>query len=276
MLRRVACLSGLALAAVAFLALGASPAHAQQPPQGQQPQSFGGEQEEVGVERPMPPDQRTGHLYLSGSFSGVGPVGEVAPLVPTQSVAGWGYDFGATLGVGIGRYGVLQAYGNRTVFSAPANCNSGCSGLSYALGLSLVYHILQGIAVDPWGSFGMGYRTSTFSVVAPGYSTTTNDTAIYQGFDWARIALGGDFYPVPWLGFGPFVEADVGTNLHTQTLTAQGSPVPPVTLPPNVSDAPRTYGFLQVGFRIALDPLRHGPLPRAQASARVPSPAPGM
>jgi hypothetical protein len=250
-------------------------AYAAGPGQSEQQPSFGGEQEEVGVARPMPPDQRTGHIYLAGSFGAIGPVGAVGPLVPTQSVAGVGYDFGATLGVGIGRHSVLQVYGNRTVFTPPANCNEGCSGLSYALGLGVVYHLLQGIAVDPWGSFGMGYRTETFSVVAPGFLTTTNNTVYYKGFDVARIAFGGDFYPVPWLGLGPFVEADVGTNLHTQTLTSQGTPAPPVTLPPNVTDAPRTYGFFQVGIRIALDPMRHGSLPRAKAVG-ISSSTPGM
>jgi hypothetical protein len=264
--RRVACLAGLVLAAGTFgtfvtsLTSGALAADAPQP-------SFAGPPEDIGVERPEPPDQRTGHIYLAGSFGAIGPAGEVSALVPAQSIAGVGYDFGATLGVGLGRYGVLQAYGNRTVFTSPANCNMGCSGLAYALGLGVVYHLIQGIAVDPWGSFGMGYRTATFEVVAPGNSNNVTVSQFYQGFDVARIAFGGDYYPVPWLGFGPFVEADVGTNLHR--------PAPLVTLPPNVIEGPRVYGFFQIGVRIALDPMRQGSLPRVKA-ASISSSAPGM
>lgn len=265
--RRVARLIGLApLAAAAWVVLSTfstSGARAADP----QPPSFAGEPEENGVERPPAPDQRTGHIYLAGSFGAIGPAGALGPLVPAQSVAGLGYDFGAVLGVGIGRYGVLQAYGNRTVFSAPANCSVGCSGLAYALGLGVVYHLIQGIAVDPWGSFGMGYRTSTFEVVALGTSAVPTKSQSYQGFDVARIAFGGDYYPVPWLGFGPFVEADVGTNLQR--------PVPQVALPPNVIEGPRTYGFFQIGVRIALDPMRQGSLPRGKA-AGISLSAPGM
>jgi hypothetical protein len=270
--------AGVAVAGVALITLPAAPAQAAEPQQ----TSFPPPEEDNGTARPAAPDTRTGHVYIAASVGAVGPVGSVGPSVATQSIAGVGYDVGGMLGVGIGRYGAVQIFGGRSVFSSPAGCTTvGCGGSSFVVGAGITYHLVQGIAFDPWGSFGMAYRGSLFQVVAPqnvvvdGQAYAANHLAPqnYQGLDVARIAFGGDYYPVPWFGFGPFVEVDVGTNLHR--------PAPLVTLPPNVIEGPRTYGFFQVGFRIAFDPMRHGPLPRAQAvgvtsPAGVTAPAPGM
>jgi hypothetical protein len=38
-----------------------------------------------------------------------------------------------------------------------------------------------------------------------------------------------------------------------------------------VVDGPRTYGYFQIGVRIAFDPMRHGSVPRARAAAAASS-----
>jgi hypothetical protein len=222
---------------------------------------------ESGKVRPAAPDERGGHIYLAASVGAVGPTGSVGTNTPTSSVAGVGYALGGILGLGIGRYGTVQLFGDATNFGSPENCSIGCSGRSFSLGLGVTYHLAQGLAIDPWTSFGMAYRGSTFFISAPGTVASQGCVAghicsqSYQGFDVARIALGGDFYPTSWFGFGPFLETDIGTNLHR--------PAPLVTLPPDVVEGPRAYAFFQVGVRIALDPMRrpHPAAPRAAASA---------
>src|SRR5262249_36601916 len=155
-----------------------------------------------------------------------------------------------------------QVFGDHTTFTSPANCNEGCYGWSYSLGLGLTYHLAQGLAIDPWGSFGIAYRKSIFYAVEPAQVTVDGHPCQpnqlcplgYAGIDVARIAFGGDFYPLPWLGFGPFVEVDAGTNLHRAIpLDTTGKPLMP--LPFNVTDGPRAYAYFQIGFRIALDPM---------------------
>jgi hypothetical protein len=264
-------LAALAVGATARVASAAEP---------QQP-SFPPPEEETGTERPPPPDDRTGHLYIAPSFGVIGGTGAFGPNTPTSNLAGLGYSVGAILGVGIGRYATVQLLGERSAFAAPANCNTGgCSGTSYAVGLGFTYHLAQALAFDPWASFGMAFRTSTFRVSQAQTATVDGVMCVsgqlcsntYRGMDVVRLAFGGDFYPTPWFGFGPFIEMDVGTNLHRPTSN------PPVALPLNVFDGPRTYGFFQLGVRIAFDPMRakvkKGTTTGAQGSLAPTTPAP--
>jgi hypothetical protein len=238
--------------------------------------SFGEVEQDNGIERPAAPDWRTGHIYIIPTLGIVGPAGEVGANTPSTQVAGLGYTYGGILGVGISRHGSIQIFGDRSVFSNPATCTTGgCGGSAYSFGAGVTYHLAQGIALDPWGSFGMGYRSSIFSVIAPNavaingtnYASGALVPQAYQGFDVARIAFGGDFYPVPWLGFGPFVEVDAGANLHR--------PFPLVALPPNTIEGPKAYAFFQIGVRVAFDPIPRPSAPRVQTGT-LPSSPPGM
>jgi hypothetical protein len=224
----------------------------------QQP-SFPPPEEDTGIPRPPPPDDRLGHIYIMPNFGAIGVVGAFAPNTPTSSLLGLGYSFGAALGVGIGRYATFQIIGDRMAFGAPGNCNiGGCTGTSYSIGAGFTYHLTQVLAFDPWVSFGMAYRTTSVTIAQS--ATATVDGVFcqsgklcpetFRGLDAARITLGGDFYPAPWFGFGPFLEVDIGTNLQRPVSN------PPIGLPPNEYDGPRTYGLFQVGVRIALDPMR--------------------
>ena len=225
---------------------------------------------DLGKARPAAPDTRTGHLYLQPRLTVVAPAGKLAAApvtspnagTPTSQLAGTGAGFGATLGVGITRHAVLEAVAQYTSFGAPIACPD-CNGSSIDLGLGLSYHLAQGVAIDPWISYGVGLRFATFH--AQPASATGGPTGLaavdqaFRGFDVARIAMGADFYPIPILGLGPFFEADVGTAFSR----ANPSKVSPAL-------GPAVYGFFQIGLRIAFDPFQRplraaGP---AKASAR--------
>jgi hypothetical protein len=71
------------------------------------------------------------------------------------------------------------------------------------------YHLVQGVRFDPWLSAGAGFRKTTLGSEA------------WTGVDIVRLALGGDFYAWPSLGFGPFVEMAIGTYVDaTPKLTS--------------------------------------------------------
>ena len=259
---------GVSAALATFAALAAlapRPAAAAEP---QQP-TFAAPEEDDGKERPFAPDQRTGHIYLSPIFGVVGAVGDAGPNIPLSSLISLGYSVGGILGLGVSRHATVQVFGERSAFEAPGNCRVGCSGWGYSLGLGVTYHLSQALAVDPWGSFGMAYRRSIFQTMAPLTQTVDGTMCAqgaicsesYGGFDVARIAFGGDFYPVPWVGFGPYVEVDAGTNLGQPYVT------PPVALPPNVSTGPRAYAYFHLGVRVTFDPIRQGSVPRRPAAA---------
>jgi hypothetical protein len=251
----------------------ARPEAAKTPPSPEEPDA------EPGAKRPAAPDERSGHIYISAQAAATGPAGSVSAGVPSSTVAGAGLTVGGTVGVGLGRHAILQAFADGSFYSNPGECPGGCQGRGYTVGLGLSYHLAQGIAFDPWGSFGVAFRSSSYQAVAPmSFPAAGNSPAIvagaitdrsYKGIDVARIAFGGDFYPHPLFGFGPYVEGDFGTNFLIPRQTF-------AFLPAGASDGPRTYAYFHVGVRIVLDPIRRGSAPArsstAGASPRTPPP----
>lgn len=210
---------------------GAEPADATNPPE--EPLEPG-----AGTRRPAAPDWRKGTITLSASASYMAPLGELASGVAAADVLGGGPDFKGALGLGLSRHLSLEVQGSYGMLGGGATC-SGCSGSTTSLGLGFVYHVAQGIAFDPWGSFGIGYRMA--DLAAPDGQTAPY-AGSYKGFDFTRLALGGEFYPLPSLGFGPVLEAAVGSY----------------RLRPDPTSVPSVYAFLSVGLRVTFDPLRGG------------------
>ena len=186
------------------------------------------DESDIGKEHPAAPDTRTGHIYVQPRFGVVAPAGKLAAAptsapdggTPTSQLAGTGTAFGATLGIGITRHAVIEAAAQYTSFGAPTAC-TGCSGSSIELGLGFSYHLAQGVAIDPWISYGLGLRFATFDAypTSPtgGPSGSAPTSQGFRGLDVARIALGADFYPIPVVGLGPYFEADVGTAFMSST-----------------------------------------------------------
>lgn len=221
---------------------------------------------ETGTKRAPAPDSRFGHINLGVHGIAVGPAGSMGPNTPSTSLASAGFGFGGWLGMGIGRYGSLQIFGDRTLYFSPGLCSIGCGGSSFSLGIGVAYHPIQGIAFDPWGSFGIAYRQSTFQVTDPNAPNKLMEQR-YHGFDIARIAFGGDFYPVPAFGFGPFLEMDLGTNFKRPCVFSPVSCPSGAVLPPDMTDGPRAYAMFQVGVRIAFEPMRKSLRSSAASSA---------
>lgn len=211
-----------------------------------------------GTKREAAPDERKGHILLGVGAVAVGPAGSMGPATPSTTLAPAGFGVSGFLGVGLGRHASMQIFGDRTLFLSPAGCSQGCGGRAFSAGLGFTYHLAQGIAFDPWGSYGVAYRDSTFEVVNPGNPEGKRLPQHYRGIDWARISFGGDFYPTPFFGFGPWLEMDLGTNFNW--------PAPLVQLAADVPNSPRTYAMFQVGFRIAFDPMRKAPARSASAT----------
>jgi hypothetical protein len=131
----------------------------------------------------------TGGLFIpAGSFDDVTYQSDKLTLGPS---------FGADLGYGVSRTVVLGVYGELGL-PGGQTCSS-CSGSSLAVGPLIRYHLAQGVRFDPWLSAGTGFRKTTLG----------NES--WTGMDIVRLALGGDFYAWPALGFGPFTEVTVGT-----------------------------------------------------------------
>ncbi|HTN83124.1 MAG TPA: hypothetical protein VL242_05550 [Sorangium sp.] len=245
---------GVAMAAASWV-LSASQALAQPAPQPVETATAADEEEEelgpeAGARRPAAPDERAGHLLLQARAGYSQPFGSLAVDQPVSDRVSGGLAFGGNIGIGLSRVTVLEASGSYALLSAAGGC-SGCSGQSLDLGLGFVYHLAQGLAVDPWISYGVGYRRAVLTGSEDSAAGQTAPDDVFHGLDVARIALGADFYPVSSFGLGVFAELDGGTYLSR----------------PGDGSRAAAYGFFQFGLRLALDPMPRG--------ARTPSASAG-
>jgi hypothetical protein len=143
-------------------------------------------------------DTLGGHVVI-GALAGLFvPFGSFESGVTQQRLLDTGLAVGGDIGFGVSRTLVLGVYGEVGLPSTTSEC-TGCSVTSIALGPMVRYHLVQGLRFDPWLSAGVGFRRTS----------TGHDT--FTGIDWTRIELGGDYYPWPSLGFGPFVALSLGT-----------------------------------------------------------------
>lgn len=194
-----------------------------------------------GLARSSAPDLRRGALLISVGSGLFAPAYDTLPALDLSTALAPGLGFRGSLGLGLSRHVSLELGGSYGLLSAGESCST-CSGNSLSLGVGLTYHLAQGIAFDPWASFGVNYRSMTF--VDPGRSKESG-AGTYSGWDFARIALGGTYYPVSFLGFGPYLEASFGG----------------FRLLPDGRTNGAVYTFIDFGLRVTFDPLRPGKLP---------------
>lgn len=178
------------------LAAGAQPAEPTTGTPDQEPPKDSAARWNARTQPPSPPG-RGGHLMFSGSAAWVVPFGTVSEDASQQARFGSGLGYQLDLGYGVSSSVVVGVWGQLITFSDGSACDD-CSGTGFAGGPFVRYHLVQGLRFDPWFSFGLGYRTQSHEVNGMDRS--------YGGIDWARLQFGGDWYALPQLGFGPFVE----------------------------------------------------------------------
>ena len=105
-----------------------------------------------------------------------------------------------------------------------------CKASTTSFGLGLGYHLVNGSSFDPWMQAGMGYRFAKFE-------QSPSATFDYSGFDWLRLAIGGEWYAAKWLGIGPYASFDAGT--YSARPAGTNSAV---------------HMFLSLGMRAVIDP----------------------
>ncbi len=184
------------------------------------------------VARPEAADLRGGHWLLSVDGGLWAPSTGIYPTIPEIGIIDAGGTFHGHLGVGLNRYLVLNvvdggfAYGPST--NSATDCSS-CGLWSIDVGPSLMFHLTQGFAFNPWVSYGLGYRHTILSL------DSGNEAVL--AMDVAKLAIGGDWYPDPLFGFGPYVETDIGVRTSGQI---------------------SGYGIFSAGMRLTFDPMGSG------------------
>ncbi len=150
-----------------------------------------------------PRDTLTGHFVAGGSVSYALPFGTVSDGVDQRDRVGTGLGYGLDLGYGLSGHVVAGVWGQLLTLGDGNDCTSNCDATSYAGGAFVRYHLVQGLRFDPWLSFGIGYRSQS--------SNSFGEKKQYGGLDWARLQIGGDWYALSQLGFGPLLELSAGS-----------------------------------------------------------------
>lgn len=192
-------------------------------------------------------DLRFGHFVVDvlggpwfASSSLVGPTTQT----PAGALGAPGLGGAAELRVGLGlsRFAVGFIEGAVAHASLDGLSCDGCSVTSASVGLGLSAHVAQGFAVDPWVSYGAGYRHVTVAAGdAPGFAGSDE-----SAFDFARVGAGFDFKPGPMFGVGPYVAAGLGVRSFEDAVV---------------------YADVALGLRLTFDPSASGTVLRF-ASAR--------
>jgi hypothetical protein len=180
--------------------------------------------------RPDAPDLLSGHWLFSvgggvwvpssGLLPDLDELGEVPVAGAVQ----------AHLGVGLNRYLVLNiADGGFAHGPGDNDACDGCSLYSIHVGPSLVFRPAMGFALDPWVSYGAGYRHNVLIL------ESGNERVL--GVDVAKLAIGADWYPAAVFGFGPYIETDIGVR---------------------TSGDVAAYVLFEAGLRMSFDPMRAG------------------
>lgn len=162
------------------------------------------EPDEDGPEPPLvvpAPDQLSGHLQLSPSAGVAVPFGNLEEGAAQSDVMGSGWAFGLEASYGLTRTVALGAFSQLLSLGSSEDC-SDCKAQSMAVGAFVRYHLVQGVRFDPWMSAGLGYRSTKISGLG--------SDVTYSGVEWLRLMVGGDWYAFDKVGFGPYLELDMG------------------------------------------------------------------
>lgn len=178
---------------------------------------------------PLPPaaDMLGGHLLLSAGPMLSVPFARLDDQTAFSEAAGLGIGVSGKLGIGLARNLALGGFVEYTAFGHPSGCDS-CKATSLALGPFVRYHLVQGVRFDPQISLGVGYRKLD--------ATTRDGKYKYTGIDWLKLELGGAWYALSQLGFGPYADLTLGS----------------FTKRPDDRNA-SVYGSFSVGLRVAID-----------------------
>lgn len=141
------------------------------------------------------------------------------------------------LALPVSRSTAIEAFGLYGNYDGDAPDCGGCEARALGGGLGLAYHLLEGVPFDPWLSAGAGLRRVRLTQSDAAGTTAKLD---YTGLDALRISLGADYYPVKFVGVGPYAELTLGRYLGRS---------------PGPLDDGGTYGSLGVGLRLVFNPF---------------------
>lgn len=158
---------------------------------------------------PIPPatDLLAWHPLLGVAGKVALPFGELDTERSLGTRTGPGFGIAGDLGLGVSRTIELGAWADYVVYDGDRDDCPACETKSFGVGPFLRYHLVQGMRFDPTLFLGAGYR----EISIEGDGPKTKDS----GLAWLKLALGGTWYALAQVGFGPYVELELATLTDT-------------------------------------------------------------
>lgn len=164
---------------------------------------------------PFERDLVGGHFQLGVQSSYSVPFGRLSDEWSRLERSRGGGVFAGDLGYGLDRFVFLGVYGEYGLYQRAKDCD-GCAANSWGAGLQVGYHVVQGLRIDPWISYGLGYRQLTVTGSTP-------DRAVYRSLEWMRLTVGSDWYVSSNFGVSPFVLFGAASTLDAPSGESAGA-----------------------------------------------------
>jgi len=153
---------------------------------------------------PLPRDTVGGHFSIGAGAGLAVPFGSIASGLAQSDFMSPGVQIAGDVTYGVSRSVMLGVYGEWAHLPGTGPWD-GESASVIGVGPLVRYHLAQGVRFDPWVSYGLGVRS-----LSVGSESLT-------GIDWARLQVGGEWYPASALGFGPYLGLSLGTYFGDAT-----------------------------------------------------------
>ncbi len=139
-------------------------------------------------ETPLVPFERdhvSGHFQIGVSANYVAPFGRLSDEYARTARGGGGALFNLDLNYGLDRFVFIGTYGQYSLLGSSAKCE-GCTATEWGAGLQAGYHLVQGLRIDPWISYGVGFRSLS--------AESAHKTAEYPELEWMRLSVGANWF----------------------------------------------------------------------------------
>ncbi|MFO0660864.1 MAG: hypothetical protein U0165_13680, partial [Polyangiaceae bacterium] len=183
-----------------------------------------------------PPDTRSWHPTLGFRVGTEQPMGSIETGRSHYDNFGFGSTLGLQLELPFSRNFGVQLWGYQGKLTGTIICPD-CKGTTMAGGVALVYHILDGVPIDPWFSGGFGYRSTKYDRI-----DNTGLKLDYTGVVAPRFSFGADYYLIPQVGIGASLDLSFGRYYDRS----------PSAIPRDSGDV---HSFVGGGLRIVLRPF---------------------
>lgn len=169
--------------------------------------------------RPLLPaasDLLGSHVLIGAGVAPTWSLGKLGSELSARDALGTGFGGRLDAGFGVSRAVSLGVWGSFAGYTSGNDCAVSCAGRAFSVGPFVRYHLSQGLRFNPWLALGAGFRQLSFK-------DSGDRRRTFSGVEWLHFELGGDFYALSGLAFGPYGSLGLSSYSKRPTLAGDAS-----------------------------------------------------